>query len=80
MQLLVYGPWINSFNHLKCFRFYSAFAFVQLYPIPLNDRSGPEDFIVLWHVDGFGESGEIVEWDIQWKFSSFDMVFLLLTP
>ena len=37
------------------------FAFVQLYPIRLNDVSGPELIYLFWHVEGFvDEFGETI--------------------
>ena len=47
-----------SFEALSIFD--SMSAFVQLYPITPNDRIGPEDFVFFWHVEGFVESGEVM--------------------
>ena len=61
--------WISLCLCLKLSSFDSVFAFVQLYPIPLNDMSGPEAFISSWHVEGFGESGEVMNGFFSRSFS-----------
>ncbi len=50
---------LYSFDALSFFD--SMSAFMQLYPIPPNDMSGPEGFFIFWHVEGFFliESGEV---------------------
>ena len=54
----VYGACIR----LILFPFFDyMFAFVQLYPTPLSDKSGPEMLNIFWYVDGFVDgSGEIM--------------------